>query len=345
MAEKIILPNTDRIAKGLYWDRALKLVEGCSYVSPGCDHCWSAREANIRSKQKNTKIQAQYSGLTDETGKWNGKIRLMEKNLDLPLRTKKSQVWAVWNDLFHKDVPDWFLDKAFEVFLDVRASHHIIIILTKRHERMLEYTSRTYIADILKNKSNIIGMVTAENQHWANIRVPYILRSSFAVKGVSIEPMLGPVDLTRINQGSNAWINALTGDWMGYHPYGGTKVIKNSLPHLNWIACGGETDPGARPMHPIWVDGLCYQCKESGTRFFFKSWGEWAPWYGDEDDDCPCGRHCEDFCNRYHFWGYTGYGGPAGYEPRGIVCSVKVGKKKAGRLLNGRTWDEFPEVG
>ncbi|MFX1512058.1 MAG: DUF5131 family protein, partial [Promethearchaeota archaeon] len=110
------MTDPKRIEKGMYWDRALSLVEGCTPVSPACDHCWAAAATGMRACQKNPKIRARYEGLTKKVQsgpRFTGEIRIIEDDLEKPLRVKKPTVWAVWNDLFHPDVPFSFIDYAF----------------------------------------------------------------------------------------------------------------------------------------------------------------------------------------------------------------------------------------
>jgi len=127
----------ERIAKGLWWDRALTLVEGCTNVSPACDNCWAESATAMRSKQKNEKIQERYKGLTNKKGKFNGKIKMMWKALKIPASVKKPTVFAVWNDLFHDKVNLKFQKAAWDMMWG--NSHHTFIVLTKRPERMFHF--------------------------------------------------------------------------------------------------------------------------------------------------------------------------------------------------------------
>lgn len=332
-------------------DRTWNPVTGCTKISPGCDHCYAERMAHrlahIEGSGYGNGIDA-----PNPVGAFDVKLR--PERLDQPLSWRKpSRVFVCsMGDLFHKDVPDSFLD---EVFHNIIAATHLrdykpfkegtppdtFIILTKRHERMLEYTSRPYIAGNLKLMKNIIGMVTAENQHWANIRVPFILQSSFAVKGVSIEPMLGPVDIVKYI-GSNTHLCRC--GWhetqLYIHPSSSGKwfcptceTYCQTFPGLNLVICGGESGHGARPMHPDWVRNLRDQCQDVWVPFFFKQWGEYVPghaaeMFGDRPGWCKFQNGAFSPSWDIHF----------GTD----VVAMKVGKKNAGRQLDGEIWEEFP---
>lgn len=242
------MTNPERIAKGLYWDRAWTLVRGCTPVSEGCDNCWSAKETHMRQNNPNLKIQLSNMGLT-ESGKFNGKIRTVEANLDLLSRTKNPKVWAVWNDLFHEDVS---FDFVCDVLARVEFSpQHTVLVLTKRPERMLEFF-QTW-----ENRRwplpNLWLGVTAENQACADERIPILLQIPAAVRFVSVEPMLGAVDLNE---------RELLIDKRRFK-----YTIGN---YLDWVICGGETGPGARSMQIEWVQNLKDQCVVAGVPFFLK---------------------------------------------------------------------------
>lgn len=352
----------DRISQGLWWDKAWSLVSGCTPVSPACANCWAAKQTHMWAKNPNPIISDRNSDLTSAEGQFNGQIRLNHEFLDKPLRTRKPTAWAVWNDLFHEDVPDDFIDRAFAVMLATHIwgniPNHRFLILTKRPERMAEYFSpgaevllkrwaetgdgwlRPYDPDEIfsdhvyskvchdwdengRNSSgspykpwgylnqlwplpNALLGVTAENQQTADERIPILLQIPAAVRFVSVEPMLGPVDLTE----AFYWAS-------GEH--GGRRN------RLHWVICGGESGPNARLMHPDWARSLRDQCQAAGTPFFFKQWGEYV---------CPRQMPAELYRDIEDF-------GP-GVGPETIA--KRVGKKKAGRLLDGVEYLELPGV-
>ena len=324
------MTDVSRISKGMYWDRAWSLASGCTHVSPGCDNCWSAKETHMRASNPNEKVRARNQGLT-EKGCFNGQIRLNHEFLDKPLRKKKPTVYAVWNDLFHEDVPFEFIDCVFAVMAS--AGQHTFLVLTKRPGRMYEYMQRVaasgpeaasryteklmnfheqhiekyaagwmspptpepearFIYDSAieyedatsKYKSifyerqchwrkwplsNVWLGVTAENQEMADNRIPILLQTPAAVRFVSVEPMLGPVDLTSVRFDRSISMNVLEGCGINLKSY--AQSIPNIFCNkLDWVICGGESGPGSRPIHPDWVRSLRDQCQVAGVKFFLK---------------------------------------------------------------------------
>jgi len=243
-------------------------------------------------------------------------------------------------DLFHYAVPDAVPDRFIdEVFATAAlAPQHTFLILTKRPQRMREYFDTS-----TDNREHAIGRaarersrgvhpgfvelplpnvwlgVSVENQKWADHRIPLLLQTPAALRFVSCEPLLGPVNL---EPHLPRWKTA-------FYNIGGrarSKPIK-IRDGLDWVIVGGESGPDARPMHPDWVRSLRNQAVEAAVPLFFKQWGEWVPKDGGHGRGVPGidpGRAA------IHKW------------PDGQV-SYQVGKKAAGNLLDGREWSEWPE--
>jgi protein gp37 len=310
----------------------------------------------MRANNPNEKVKVRNEGLT-EKGCFNGQVRLNHEFLDLPLRVKKPTVFAVWNDLFHEDVPFDFIDHAF-AFMAL-CPQHTFLVLTKRPERMSEYISisgrydaiikqlnRGYVWELPSRTvlrlavnaprsdkwplPNIWLGTTAENQQTADKRIPILLQTPAAVRFVSCEPMLGPVDLNRI-EGENYFIHALDG--MVYWFGGGREN-----PKLDWVICGGESGHKARPLHPDWARSLRDQCQAAVVPFFFKQIGEWQPFY-DRDIDDPDWQHIPGEASNVRRLNLKG---GCGFHGDRLIYFKRVGKKNAGRELDGRTWNEFP---
>lgn len=314
-------------------------VTGCSRVSPGCAHCYAERlERRFRPDWK--PWTAAYAAHN---------VRLHPDRLDQPLRWRKPRRIFVcsMSDLFHEQVPDEFI---VDVFHTMGLAHwHVFQVLTKRPERMLrlltddEFVERvTYVEGEDESGRSVyshmpwplpnvwIG-VTAEDQKRANERIPLLLQVPAVVRFVSAEPLLGPIDLRAAApcpdcDGSGVLAEALDGRLYACETCGG---YEDGLGHgidtgLNWVIVGGESGPGARPMHPDWVRRLRDQCQEAGIPFFFKQWGEWR-------EACPPDDP---------IWG----GNPPELLAAHGTYFARLGKKAAGRVLDGRTWDEMPEV-
>lgn len=164
--------------------------------------------------------------------------------------------------------------------------------------------------------------VTAENQQRADERIPILLQIPAAIRFVSVEPMLGPVKLPEETVCLGCGRDIYKHD-CGC-PAGTGKRLKYKI---DWVICGGESGPGARPMHPDWARSLRDQCQDAGVPFFFKQWGEYSVLQGE--------REIEAFHPVMKKHPYRGM-----FE--GDSIAYKVGKNEAGRILDGRTWDEYP---
>jgi protein gp37 len=206
-------------------DRTWNPMVGCDRVSPGCDRCYAMGVARVRQFNPNPKIAQAFAGTTsnDNGVDWTGRVNLLDGRLTEPLGWKKPAKIFVnsMSDLFHKDVPVEFIAKVFAVM--ALTPQHTYQILTKRHARMrsvlsnpdfeqqvdralltvpefsqFEITGRTWpLPKAGWPLPNVHLGVSVENQKWADIRIPALLDTPAAVRWVSAEPLLGPVDLTK----------------------------------------------------------------------------------------------------------------------------------------------------
>jgi protein gp37 len=324
------------MATKIEWtDEVWNPVTGCSKVSEGCRNCYAERLSHRFGWTEKPWTAA--NAVTN--------VQIHPERLEIPLHWLKPRKVFVnsMSDLFHEQVPFEFIKSVFTTMNIART--HTFQVLTKRPERMLNFIN-WYIENYFMDDSSFLDAfpnvwlgVSVENQQVANKRIPLLLQTPAAVRFLSCEPLLGPIDLTRIDLGDQLtrgygkrrilW-NALTG-WESQYASGELpdsvnhpKSMVNLGSRIHWVIVGGESGPNARPMHPDWVRSIRDQCQEVGVPFFFKQFGEWAPVH-------------ELRCNEPGIKGKTWFN----FDPDTSVC--RVGKKKAGRLLDGRTWDEFPE--
>jgi len=313
-------------------------IIGCSKVSPGCDHCYAERMA---FRQTQMRPGGEYEGVVDTVqhndgtvhpgGGWDGTTALVESALDKPLHWRKPRRVFVCSmgDLFHETVSVDWLGRVFAVM--AACPHHTFMLLTKRPHRMATYLGCAE-EQVWQATYRLVGKCRLDwplKNVWLGVTIEHpdylwrldVLRNiPAAVHFASFEPLLADV--------GNIATHLLSDyDKAAHDP----QMTGNECPwnKLDWVICGGESGPGARPMHPDWPRGLRDQCQEWGTQFLMKQWGEWIP--GDQLPgkgtlaDLGIGNRPE--C---HVWSGGGF-------------SWRVGKHTAGRLLDGRTWDEYPE--
>jgi protein gp37 len=323
---------------------------------------------------------------------WTGRINQLEDRLTQPLTWKKPRKVFVnsLSDLFHKNVTDEFIARVFAVM--ALTPQHTYQVLTKRHARMrsvlndrctcgnghvpgVHLRSAMTWAVSQANPNRIPGVpddaeqrvyntpwplpnvhlgVSVENQHWADIRIRALLDTPAAVRWISAEPLLGPVDLTRIHAGSRQQPDMVY-DALGQR-YGVPGLWQApTTSRLDWVVAGGESGPQARPAHPDWFRSLRDQCAAADVPFLFKQWGDWGL-------DAPLdsegrllrgvrglGVAVANDGTVYQPGDLTYPDGPrraeafrANHQRAHLTAMYRVGKKAAGRELDGQEHNQFP---
>jgi protein gp37 len=343
----------------------------CHHKSLGCAFCY-AEGFNIRlGTGLPYKPSHHVSGDVE--------IFLDEKTLLVPLKWKRPRMIFVCSmtDLFADFVTDEMIDRVFAVM--ALARQHQFQILTKRSARMRAYFERCaqpdsadFIAEDIRVamttltqtpsrrercpalKAILLGRfcqqltwplpnvwlgVSCEDQQRADERIPDLLQTPAAVRFVSLEPLLGVIDLTRIADPEEPgytfdafqkghYCKMVSDD--GRHHHGIGSYREHSL---DWVITGGESGPKARPMHPDWERKIRDDCQAAGVPYFKKQWGEWAPrsdcaWYADYHTSLPMA-----------IWDGERWRDDGGIDGEWMI---RVGKKRAGRLLDGREHNDLP---
>lgn len=269
-------------------DATWNVVTGCSAVSPGCTNCYAARLAGGRLR--NHPSRQSLVRPTAHGPKWTGQVRFNHYWLDMPLRLQRPRkiFVAAHGDLFHESVPYKWVDRVWSVMS--RAPRHVFQVLTKRPERMKNYIVRHCDHAPLRN---VWLGVSVEDELRAWERIPVLLETPAAVRFLSLEPLLGPVELdgmslepwpsfVGVHPHHSGTLNVLSGEW-----WPGENAIEGEcagpvtgLPAIDWVIAGGESGPRARPMDARWVRYIRDDCIISGTPFFFKQWGGFGPQAG-----------------------------------------------------------------
>lgn len=335
-------------------DATVNAINGCTVLSPGCTNCYAMRLAGTRLRDHPSRKWLTSDSKAGPV--WNGTVRLNESALLQPLRWKRPRriFWNAHGDMFHPAVPDAWIDRCFAIM--ALTPHHIHQVLTKRSDRMHAYLSDVavngriarviidWLVDGIITKGlrhcatwpvrsigdiddptditvdmplpNVWLGVSVEDQKRADERIPDLIDTPAALRWLSCEPLLGPLDLSE-------WLvcpaarDGLTMDRStGAYECCSKCDFTGVAAEIDWIVVGGESGPGSRPMQARWVKSLRDQCAAAVVPFFFKQWGNYL----------PCGQQQSDG----RLW-TNGSGHP--------LCAIK---SMTGRYLDGVQHDGMP---
>ena len=375
-------------------DATWPIVQGCDPVTHGCTHCYVPSILWRHAHNPDPKISTPVVGLAEKhKGKvrFTGKVALREDRLDWPLRWRRSRRIFVpsHGDPFHKAVPDSFIAEIYAVMIcAVHANGHTFQVLTKRSDR-----ARTLLADEgfwdevdafvagiiaervdpLHRRSDDLRAtvdrygpdnpppgiwlgVSIEDQATADARIPLLLDTPAAVRFVSAEPLLGPIDFGRFmprvhHHPNNDLSTPENRAAIGAIIHAATRQLG---PCLDWIIVGGESGDRARPMSAAWARSIRDEAEAAGVPFLFKQWGSWidadhwlaqlaphqmrilvdgAPWRPAQPLNFSDAEILAKATGNRRFIHHSDG-----------ASMIQVGKAAAGRLLDGREWSEFPEA-
>jgi protein gp37 len=326
---------------GIQWaDHTFNPWIGCTKVGPGCDHCYAERDFDIRLKRVQWGAGKPRLRTGDKNWqqprRWNRKAALLRSAWDtfiagyeglttseLAARgfhepTRPRVFCASLADVFDNEVPQEWRDALWAL---IRETPHLDwMLLTKR----IGNVSKMLPADWGDGYPNVWLGVTVVNQAEADRDIPKFLAIKAHTRFLSIEPVLGPIDLSVWLFGRAEPCAECPRDhdcecgWHGRHELAGE-------PALHWVICGGESGPHARPAHPDWFRSLRDQCAAAKVAFFFKQWSEWGQGF--------------DFVEETR-----NVTAPISYFPELDRSFARVGVQAAGRKLDGVEHNALPKA-
>lgn len=333
---------------------------GCTKVGPGCDNCYAESDFDKRRH-------------VVQWGPNQPRKRTAPSTWAQPLRwNKMAEAEGTRYRVFCGSLCDWADNEVdpqwrTELFELIRSTPNLDwLLLTKRISNAAAMIDAALLnTDIGYSVPfaawpwpNVWIGATITSQAEADREIPKLLAVPAAKRFLSLEPLLGPVDLVKAKAVRSMCKTCASGQSQGC-------IIGQPGPFVDWVIVGGESGPNARPMHPDWARSLRDQCQAAGVPFLFKQWGEWLPvsQMNDSDHrklyrskvkakqhesqaeiDDVYGRTCTTPDTVIHMDGSTHEITEPQAFIKGAMHTFKVGKKAAGRLLDGREWNEFPQV-
>ena len=288
---------------------------GCTKVSDGCKHCYAE-----------TLMDKRYGRV--EWGPQGTRQRTSEANWRKPeVWNRRAKAEGRRYKVFCASLADVFEDRPelipwrADLFRLIDETPNLDwLVLTKRPELVNQF-----LRDVLNEASfppNVWIGTSVEDQKTADERIPHLLSIPASVRFLSMEPLLGAVDLTKYQPFCHT-----------LDDYQAARGILSSW--ISWVIVGGDSGPHARPMHPDWVRSIRDQCVDAGVPFFFKQWGEWLP-----------STHVRPGTayGSTHVWAWPWASNEPGELHGDTTMMVRLGKKAAGRILDGQEWSQFPQM-
>lgn len=336
-------------------DHTFNPWEGCTKVGPGCDHCY-AETRNKRFHGGNWGPGAPRRRTSPAN--WQKPIKWNQEAAEKGVRYRV--FCASLADVFDNEVdPEW----RAALFRHIHATPNLDwLLLTKRIGNAATMIDQAITDGHLRTAAsrawpwpNVWLGATIVNQEEADRDIPKLLQVPAAIRFLSMEPLLGPVNLNHVEfcrpcpiDCEFGVVDLTTGcfECSQCEDSGKTDDLG-----IDWVIVGGESGPGARPIHPEWARSIRDQCQWASVPFLFKQWGEWAPRAGELTGGGTDFQALDPGCKK---WPDTIRLGEHGKDTRSLencdedageeIYVQRVGKKNAGRELDGRTWDELPEA-